>query len=113
MNGFLFDENIPGSITFTPGLRIIHSTALGSSPSDTFLWAYARSNEYVIVTKDTDFSNRMMLSEPPPWVVHLRVGNMRKQAFHSLLSRMWPQIEALLPAHKLINVYSDRIEAIR
>ena len=28
-------------------------------------------------------------------------------------ARVWPQIEALLPAHKLVNVYLDRIEAVR
>ncbi len=34
MNGFLFDENIPQRITFTPTLPMIHSTTLGRSPSD-------------------------------------------------------------------------------
>ena len=33
--------------------------------------------------------------------------------FHSLLAKMWPQIEALLPTHKLICVYRDRIESFR
>jgi predicted nuclease of predicted toxin-antitoxin system len=66
----------------------------------------------VIVTKDVDFSNRIMLSSPPPWVIHLRVGNMRRRAFHEFLSQVWPQIEDLLPAHKLVNVYLDHVEAI-
>ena len=113
MRGFLLDENIPNRITFTPSLPIIHSTALGQSLTDSFLWEHRRSNGYVIVTKDTDFSNRTMLSDPPPWVVHLRIGNMRKRDFHSFLARVWPQVEALLPIHKLVNVYVDRIEAVR
>ncbi len=112
MKGLLLDENIPGRITFTPTLPVLHSTSLGQSLSDTFLWEYARANEYVILTKDTDFSNRIMLSHPPPWVVHLRIGNMRKWQFHLFLAQIWPRVERLLPAHKLINVYSDRIEAI-
>jgi predicted nuclease of predicted toxin-antitoxin system len=54
-----------------------------------------------------------MLSSPPPWVVHLRIGNLRKREFHTFLSTVWPSIEGLLPAHKLINIYRDRIEAVQ
>ena len=32
--------------------------------------------------------------------------------FHAFLARIWPQVESLLPAHKLVNVYADRIEAV-
>jgi hypothetical protein len=31
----------------------------------------------------------------------------------ALLARVWPQIEALLKSHKLVNVYFDRLEGIR
>jgi predicted nuclease of predicted toxin-antitoxin system len=42
----------------------------------------------------------------------LRFGNLRRRDFHQLLAKVWPQIEGLLPAHKLICVYHDRIESI-
>jgi hypothetical protein len=29
-----------------------------------------------------------------------------------LLARVWPQVEALLKTHKLINVYVERVEAV-
>ncbi len=67
----------------------------------------------MIVTKDVDFSDRLMLDLSPPKVVHLRVGNMRKSAFHSFLARVWSQIEDLVIDHKLINVYLDEIEAFK
>lgn len=54
----------------------------------------------------------MLLSNPPQWIVHLRFGNLRKREFHDLLARLWPQVEALLPKHKLVIVYADLIEAI-
>jgi len=44
--------------------------------------------------------------------VHLRIGNMRRRDFHEFLAKVWPQVETLLPAHKLVNVYADRIEAV-
>ncbi|MBX7157943.1 MAG: DUF5615 family PIN-like protein [Verrucomicrobiae bacterium] len=113
MKGILLDENIPKQITFTPTLPVFHSTDLGASLSDTVIWQHAKHHQLVIVSKDTDFSNRMIFSFPPPWVVHLRFNNMRKKEFHSLLARLWPHIEALLPDHKLINVFADKIEAIK
>ncbi len=113
MKGFVFDENVPNRLTFVPKLPLAHSSSFGASPSDSDIWQQARANEWVIVSKDTDFSNRIMVSQPPPWVVHLRFGNLRKREFHAYLSRVWPQIESLLPEHKLINVYRNRIEAIK
>lgn len=113
MNGFLLDENLPQRLTFTPSLPITRSATLGISPSDTLLWEYGRANGLAIVTKDSDFSHRIMLSTPPPWIVHLRFGNLRLKDFHALLAKMWPHVEALLPAHKLVCVYADRIESFR
>jgi predicted nuclease of predicted toxin-antitoxin system len=111
LNGFLFDENLPHRLTFTPSLPVIPSSTLGISPSDTMLWDCARQQSLAIVTKDADFSDRIMLSAPPPWIVHLRFGNLRRRDFHALLAKMWPHVESLLPAHKLICVYLDRIES--
>jgi predicted nuclease of predicted toxin-antitoxin system len=55
----------------------------------------------------------MMLNTPPPWVVHLRFGNVRRVAFHAFLAKVWPRIEELLPGHKFVTVYLDHLEAIR
>ncbi|MTJ55714.1 hypothetical protein FJR38_25130 [Anabaena sp. UHCC 0253] len=113
MNGFLFDENLPTKIQFTPSLPIIHVSILGNSPSDTQIWEYAKEKELVIVTKDADFSDRLMVDSSPPKIVHLRFGNMRKREFHSFLAKVWTEIEMLVIDHKLINVYSDQIEAFK
>ena len=64
------------------------------------------------MSKDADFSDRMIASSPPPKVVHLRFGNLRKDDFHALLARVWPKVEMLLKSHKLVNIYADRIEGI-
>ena len=113
VKGWLFDENVPRNVTFIPVLPVSHARDLGASASDTAIWRHARNNELAIVSKDADFSHRMMIATPPPWVVHLRFGNLRRRDFHALLIRLWSQIEALLPAHKLVNVYADRIETVR
>lgn len=76
MNGFLFDENLPSKVLFIPSLPIIHVSTLGNSPSDSQIWQYAKDKKLVIVTKDVDFSDRLMLDLSPPKVVHLRFGNL-------------------------------------
>jgi predicted nuclease of predicted toxin-antitoxin system len=113
LTGFLFDENLPRRLTFTPSLPIVFSPSLGQSPSDSALWDYGRDQVLAIVSKDADFSNRIMLTAPPPWIVHLRFGNLRRKEYHALLAKMWPHVEALLPDNKLICVYADRIESFR
>jgi predicted nuclease of predicted toxin-antitoxin system len=114
VNGFLFDKNVPIPLRFVPSLPVIHATSLGKSPSDGELWVYATTNALAIVTKDTDFVDRIMhAASPPPWVVHRRFGNMRRMAFDTLLATTWPRVESLLPGHKLISVFADRIVAVR
>ena len=112
MKGFLLDENLPIRLRFTPSLPLVSLSALGTSRSDSEVWEFAKGEELVIVTKDADFSDRIILSEPPPWVVHLRFGNLRRNDFHALLARVWPQVETMLKTHKLVNVHADRVEGI-
>lgn len=112
MKGFLFDENLPSRLTFQPRLPVVSPTVLGRSPTDTQVWEHARREQLVIVTKDADFSGRIILATPPPRVVHLRFGNLQRREFHALLARVWPQVEALLKSHKLVNVHADRVEGV-
>lgn len=113
MKGFLFDENLPRRVTFAPALPVIYASSLGAASSDTLVWQHALERDLVIVSKDADFSHRIMTASPPPWIVHLRFGNLRRKEFHRVLAQLWPGIEALLPEHKLVNVYADRIEAVK
>src|SRR5436305_421301 len=108
MKGFLFDENLPKRVQFTPSHPVIPVSIIGTNPTDTQVWDFARRGELVIVSKDADFSDRIITAQPPPWVVHLRFGNLRRKQFHALLARVWPQVESLLKTNKLVNVYLDR-----
>ena len=112
MKGYLFDQNLPARLTFRPALPLIGVEVIDSNPSDSEVWEHARKESLAIVTKDADFSDRIILATPPPWVVHLRFGNMRRKEYHAHLAKVWPQIEALLKSHKLVNVYADRVEGV-
>lgn len=113
MTGYLFDENLPHRLTFTPSLPVMHANDLTASATDTQLWDHARAHHLAIISKDADFSDRIMLSSPPPWIVRLAFGNLSLREYHAALARAWPQIERMLPAHKLLIVHLDRIEAVK
>ncbi len=112
MRGFLLDENLPDRLRLALPLPVAHSTDIGKSPGDEEIWEYACARELVIITKDADFCERIMLGAPPPWVVHLRVGNLRRAQYHEFLVRNLPKVLSLLPAAKLVTVYLDRIETV-
>jgi predicted nuclease of predicted toxin-antitoxin system len=112
VKGYLFDGNVPSRLLFTPRLPIIPISKVVRNPSDSQLWDFARKHDLIIVSKDADFSDRIMASSPPPRVVHLRFGNLRRNEYHALPGRRWSQIESLLKTCKLVNVYIDRIEGI-
>jgi predicted nuclease of predicted toxin-antitoxin system len=112
MKSFFFDENLPAKLRFSPNLPVLPSSRVGRNPSDSQIWEFSRKHDLVIVSKDADFSNRIITSAPPPRMVHLRFGNLCRGEFHALLARIWPQIEMLLKSHKLVNVYADRLEGI-
>jgi predicted nuclease of predicted toxin-antitoxin system len=112
MKGFLFDQNLPRRIRFQPSLPIEHVTVLGKDPSDQQIWNYARDHDLVIVTKDADFSDRIITQSAPPKIVHLKFGDMRRDQFHQFLQMVWPRVEFLIARHKMVNVYRNRIESI-
>jgi predicted nuclease of predicted toxin-antitoxin system len=53
--------------------------------NDLEIWSYARANEYIIVTKDSDFSDISVLLGFPPKVIWLRLGNCTTSAVEQAL----------------------------
>ena len=113
MAGFLIDANLPYRFVLWQGSEYRHVVNLDDTWRDSEIWEYAKTEGLTIVTKDADFSARAMVSEPPPRVIHLRIGNLRMRDFHELLQRIWPQVLVLRPSHRLLTVYADRIEGVR
>lgn len=109
---YLIDVNLPRFFSIWNSDLYIHQYDLGDSWSDTEIWAYAKENDLTIITKDSDFSTRIMMHTPPPRVIHVRVGNMKMKQFYDTLSGLWPSVVSLNEGYKLINVFPDRIEGI-
>jgi predicted nuclease of predicted toxin-antitoxin system len=112
MTGYLLDENLPAEALAEVTLPVFHATDLGWRCSDDQLWEFARARDLVIVKQDFDFSGRMLRSTPPPQVVHLRTGNLRRASMIRLLRQSWPQVGQMLAKHKLVYLYPDRLEGV-
>lgn len=112
MSRFLIDANLPYRFSLWRGEDYQHAFDLGDDLSDQAIWEYAKHADMVIVTKDADFSDWIMLSDPPPRVVHFRVGNMRLRDFHVFVQQLWPQVCRLIASHKLIIIRTAEIECV-
>ncbi|WP_241499006.1 MULTISPECIES: DUF5615 family PIN-like protein [Rufibacter] len=76
------------------------------------MWKFAKEQPLTSISKDSDFSNRILFKEPPPKVIHIRFGNMKMREFFLTTTHVWEQVIALNKTHKLVNVFKDRVEAI-
>lgn len=112
MAKYLIDVNLPCYFSLWESDDYLHVKDIDDEWSDSQIWNYAREHGLTIVTKDTDFSNRILLGGPPPRVIHIKFGNMRLQDFHATISRSWDEICELSRRCALVRVFSDHFEGI-
>jgi predicted nuclease of predicted toxin-antitoxin system len=63
---------------------------------DTDIWEYARANDFIIVTKDADFSDLCLLQGFPPKVVWIRRGNCKTTDIEEILRNHYADVAALI-----------------
>lgn len=112
MARYLIDVNLPYRFSLWAGDEYIHIRDIDERMSDSEIWSYAGKHELVIVTKDVDFSDRALVTTPPPRVIHLRLGNLRIRDLHQFLNAKWPRIMELSADYRLVTVFTNRFEAI-
>ncbi|MFW5822450.1 MAG: DUF5615 family PIN-like protein [Tangfeifania sp.] len=66
MQKFLIDENIPYYFELWNNQDLIHVHGLYGISTDEDIWQYSKENNLVIVTKDADFSNKILYRKPLP-----------------------------------------------
>lgn len=75
----LLDENLSDGIIHRiidlyPDSAHVKTLAL-TNTEDSIIWEYAKANNFVIVSKDSDFHQRSLLYGHPPKFIYLRIGN--------------------------------------
>jgi predicted nuclease of predicted toxin-antitoxin system len=104
----LLDENLSRRIvpflqTTYPGSSQVALLNLESS-SDSEIWQYAKTNGFVIVSRDSDFQERSLVAGHPPQVVWLKIPNRSKTVVHNILLDHRSEIEQALLEQNLACV---------
>lgn len=85
----LLDENLSPRLleplsSLYPGSQHVTDCNLGGA-DDNAVWEYAKTNGFAIVSKDSDFTERSILSSNPPKIIWLRIGNCSTLEIEKLL----------------------------
>ena len=63
----------------------VNRIGLTIPPSDTMIWNYAKDNDCVIVSHDTDFLDLLLTKNYPPKIILLKTGNIDTKTTLKLL----------------------------
>lgn len=112
MARYLIDVNLPRYFSLWSTDDYIFVSDIDDQWKDQQIWEYALEHDLVIVTKDADFTDRVLVCEIAPRIIHIRFGNMKMRDFHTFMSKSWSYICALSQEHQMVQVYKDRVETI-
>jgi predicted nuclease of predicted toxin-antitoxin system len=87
----LFDQNLSFKLAtrvddIFPGSSQVRLVGLDRANDDA-VWDYARKQDFIIVTQDSDYSNLSGLRGYPPKIIWLRCGNRPTDEIEALLRR--------------------------
>lgn len=96
----LFDQNLSPRLAtrladLFPDSDHVSNVGLGQALDDE-VWIYARDHDFVIVSKDSDFSEMSVLHGFPPKVVWIRRGNCSTNDIERILRQDFNLIESLV-----------------
>jgi len=109
---FLIDVNLPKRFSFFNSPEFTHLVDINSEMSDTEVWSYAKENDFIILTKDSDFYYRSLFEEKTVKVIYLKLGNQKLSELHIFFTNNWGLIKKQIESHWLIIASHDEIEII-
>ncbi|MEE9493712.1 MAG: DUF5615 family PIN-like protein [Gammaproteobacteria bacterium] len=112
MAKYLIDVNLPSRFSVWADEDYQHVVHINDEMKDSEIWEYAKTNDLTIITKDADFSEMAMASQPPPRVIHIKLGNMRMKEFHQIITKNWDDVLTMSNGYKLVRVFKNKIEGI-
>jgi predicted nuclease of predicted toxin-antitoxin system len=93
----LFDQNISFRIVKKLPDFFFESSHVKShgliNASDIEVWQYAKSNEYTIVSQDSDFNDINLIKGFPPKIIWIKTGNLNTDELAQLLEKHQYEIE--------------------
>lgn len=89
-----------------PGSEQVRRLELDRADDKT-IWQYAQSNDFTIVTQDSDFHELATLYGAPPKIVWLKCGNRPRWYIEALLVKHVDRLEAFAqdPESAVVEIY--------
>ncbi|MEM9273825.1 MAG: DUF5615 family PIN-like protein [Cyanobacteria bacterium P01_F01_bin.143] len=93
----LFDQNLSPRLVnrladLYPNSNHLYNLGLDTK-EDFAVWQYALDNNFIVVTKDADFSELISVRGFPPKVIWIRLGNCKTNDIESLIRSHAKEIE--------------------
>ncbi len=96
----LFDQNISHRILKLLPERYSNSSTVKKEGlinlPDKQIWEFAKQNNFIIVTQNSDFNNLISLLGFPPKIIWIRTGNLSTQAILNILIGYSDEIEKFI-----------------
>ena len=108
----LFDQNISPRIvkyfsSVFPEAKHVREVGLEDA-SDTLIFDFAKKNNLVVVTFDSDFVDLNVVRGIPPKIIWIRTGNLTTRSVADLLNRNVESIKRFLesdqPDHQILEI---------
>jgi uncharacterized protein (DUF433 family)/predicted nuclease of predicted toxin-antitoxin system len=106
---FLVDANLPKFFSFFNHPDFLFVADIDLRMSDSDIWKYAIKHELTILTKDSDFFSKALLSNIKPKVVQFRLGRMTLSEMHQFFSIHWPEIVHAIERNYLVVATPEHI----
>lgn len=109
---FLVDVNLPKYFNFFNSNSFLFVSDIDLQMSDTEIWNYALKNNLVILTKDTDFYSRFLVSKNAPKIIYFQLGNLSLKQLHQYFNDNWDKIQTEIETSRFIIAKENHIECI-
>ena len=108
----IVDVNLPKYFKFFNTPDFLFVSDIDPRMSDNSLWNYALKNDLVIVTKDTDFYSRSLISDNKPRIVFINIGNTTLSELHIYFEKNWPMIQKAIETNYLVIATKESIDVV-
>ena len=112
---FLVDAQLPPRLSRWingKGIDSRHAMDIenGLTLPDTTLWEFARNEQEIIITKDSDFVDLALLKGSPPQIVHVQLGNVANNILIEVFDQNWDTlVTAIEGKAKVISISESQI----
>ena len=107
---FLVDANLPRKLTWFNKPGFLFVTDWGDNVSDSEIWDYAIANNLVILTRDSDYFDRIIQAKIFPKVIYFKLQQQGRKDMEEYFSIHWEQICTLIRVNRMVIASINSLE---